>query len=216
MPANITDVSVFTTPVVVPVDGDLVSGADRTLDTQALANRTRYLRDRVLGAEDESFVILPLCCAHSSPFSLGGSQLWSFFHNTIVSLWVNADVSNVATLVLDVTPYIPVGVTVTQVRAFLSSAWGGPTHTGLPATLPKVFFHEWDPNSPYMPTYTATGTDPSVSAGAYNAEHVIAPAVSRLISPFKRYTIELTGETGTNSVASATGCYNLDISFTAP
>jgi hypothetical protein len=48
MPKNLTDVSVFTNPVVCPVDGDPLR-ATNCFETplQALANRTRYLKEQV-------------------------------------------------------------------------------------------------------------------------------------------------------------------------
>jgi hypothetical protein len=47
MSANLTDVSAFTSPVVVPVDGDTESAASVIAGFQPLADRTRYLKDRL-------------------------------------------------------------------------------------------------------------------------------------------------------------------------
>jgi hypothetical protein len=46
---NITDVSAFTSPVTVLADGDAVDAAHSVPTAQALANRTRYLSDNLLG-----------------------------------------------------------------------------------------------------------------------------------------------------------------------
>lgn len=45
MPTNITDVDTFTDPVQAPDDGDSANGATFQLAPQALANRTRYLKN---------------------------------------------------------------------------------------------------------------------------------------------------------------------------
>jgi hypothetical protein len=47
MPANITDVDVFTDPVQAPADGDPGNGATFQLSPQALANRTRHNKNRL-------------------------------------------------------------------------------------------------------------------------------------------------------------------------
>lgn len=47
MPANITDVSAFTSPIVVPVDGDPRNAASVGTAIQGLANRTRFLDDKI-------------------------------------------------------------------------------------------------------------------------------------------------------------------------
>jgi len=47
MPANLADVSTFTSPIVVPVDGDNRNAASVTPALQGLANRTAYLNNAV-------------------------------------------------------------------------------------------------------------------------------------------------------------------------
>lgn len=45
MPANLTDSNTFTDPIVVPTDGDALTGASNALEAQGLANRTRFLKN---------------------------------------------------------------------------------------------------------------------------------------------------------------------------
>lgn len=47
MPANLTDVDAFTSPVVVPVDGDVRNAASVVQGFQPLADRTRNLQNKV-------------------------------------------------------------------------------------------------------------------------------------------------------------------------
>lgn len=46
MPQNITDVVTYTSPVTCPIDGEPATAASAKLASQALANRTAYLKDR--------------------------------------------------------------------------------------------------------------------------------------------------------------------------
>jgi hypothetical protein len=56
MPINVTDVSEFTSPVVVPADADPANGASVRLFAQQLANRTRRLRD-FTGSEEATRLV---------------------------------------------------------------------------------------------------------------------------------------------------------------
>lgn len=66
MPANITDVSVFTAPATRPAGSDVRDSASVQGPFQALANRTRYNKDRfdLLAAETASPRVFGIGCFH--------------------------------------------------------------------------------------------------------------------------------------------------------
>lgn len=79
MPVNITDVSTFTAPIVIPADSD---PADRTyIETlaQGLANRTRFLHDRA-GAGDATRIVR----VGATRAALEGN--WTLSNQSIVAL----------------------------------------------------------------------------------------------------------------------------------
>lgn len=77
MPANITDVDAFTTPVVVPVGSDAAGLTYITPAYQALANRTHYLNKLANDVTTRTFVVSPWECTWTSGWTPSASSLLS-------------------------------------------------------------------------------------------------------------------------------------------
>ncbi len=78
MPTNLTDVSTFTDPVAVPVDGDVRNAASVQTPFQALANRTRKLIDRLGGIAGSSEITYEAAKARTKFISaLNAVSMWN-------------------------------------------------------------------------------------------------------------------------------------------
>jgi len=192
MPTNITDVDEFTAPVQAPANGDLVEGPTPELGMQDLANRTRWLKNRIVGANSGDALLIPFAALSnvSSRFSFSGvaGPLG----------WTQTDVTDAGAIYFDISPVLPLQGTLTTVVAQVA---GGPGHTG---TLPSIV--------PILSVFKQTGSlagattlgsqaDTSADGTAYELYHSIP--VTGLAEAFdhadgNRYYARLEGEAGTN------------------
>lgn len=209
MPVNITDTATWTDPIQTPDDGDAADEAIFALTPQGLANRTKYLRTYTPGASSVVSRLIPLASGRNDDTQDPGVQgAWLFGG----AIWGKSGPQSTGTN-LFFEPNLPIGVTVTQIRARYS---GGGGHSGVPSGMPKFLFGYWDPSNSSS-TVLATVTDASASAGAYDADHYITSgALSHVVVAARRYYIWLSPEGGTNALDGKGVIRGLDVSWTAP
>lgn len=105
MPANLTDVDTYTTPVQVPAGSDAAGLTYLLTAFQALANRTNYLAQRTVVINERTFVVSP----HRAQFVSG----WTRGNNALTST------SNSAALYLPL-DFLPTGSVIKRVRALVT------------------------------------------------------------------------------------------------
>ena len=105
MPANLTDVNAYTTPVQVPAGSDPRALTYLLTAFQALANRTHYLNKLANDVTERTFVVSP----HAAQFTSG----WARANTTLTST------SNGAVLYLPL-DFLPTGAVLKRVRALLT------------------------------------------------------------------------------------------------
>lgn len=105
MPANITDVNAFTTPVQVPAGSDAAGLTYLLTGFQALADRTHYLNKLANDVTERTFVVSP----HQAQFTTG----WTRGNTSLTSVTNNAPLY----LHLD---FLPNGAVLKRVRALVT------------------------------------------------------------------------------------------------
>lgn len=213
MPTNLIENSAFDPNVAVPNPGEGITAADRKLTAQALANRTRYLKDHAWGTKDVSFRNVSLTTLLPNLFVATKQWFLVSSSGSKRGFWVQTDVTGAVSLMVDLD--LPHGVTLTGILAVLEGDGGGATHSALPATLPTMILHIIDPNTA-VPVTSETIIDPSANLGAYEAIHYLSLGVTHVVDQTFRYCVQITGETGANSVALALALYGLQVSWSAP
>jgi hypothetical protein len=118
--------------------------------------------------------------------------------------------------VCDLGPWLPHGVTVTQVQALAhGNIIGTGAHGSIASmTMPVVRFREMSTTG--VTNYTASQADTSGDVPTYESDHPITVTVSRVISYLLRYMIIIEGEQSTNSLNDRFGLKSLSVSWTAP
>lgn len=213
MPTTVSDSSVYTGSVVVPNDGELITGADRLLTAQALANRTRYLKDNGWATRPAVFRSVPLSGFVRNQFAVPAQYQYASVLGSMRGVWVQLDVGAAVPLMMDLD--VPPGATLTQINAAVDGDAGGSgAHGALPATMPALTLFAIDPVTG-VPVTTDTQSDTAPNAAAYDAGHLIVLAVSRIVDQTKRYVLQFSGETGANSQLGLT-LTGIQLSWTAP
>lgn len=214
MPTNISDIPEFTANVVVPLDGELITGADRALTAQSLANRTRYLQVNGSASKPATFRSVPLSGFKQNEFVVPQQYIMaSSGIGAMVGVWVQLDVAGAAPLLMDLA--VPPGVTLTQLLVTLDGdAGAGSGHSALPATMPTLSLFEINPSTG-VPFTSFSATDISPNVAAYDGLHQIALNFSRFVTEDRRYLVKFTGETGANSQAGLT-MTGLQITWSVP
>jgi hypothetical protein len=213
MPTNISEITEYTTPVVVPNDGELITGADRLLTAQALANRAQYLRQTGWGSRAATFRSVPLSNFVPNQFVVPQQYQYSSVSPPGIGTWTQLVVSAAVPLLLDLD--LPPGVTLTRVTLTVDGDAGGVgVHGALPATMPDLSLIITNPNSAGVFT-TDTVVDASPDVATYDGPHFIDLVVSRFAVEDRRHQVRFRGETGANSQAGLT-VFGLQISWTAP
>lgn len=195
MPGSITDVDEF--PVVQHItDGDPLNSGAFSNEMQLLANRTRHLANRVVGAgvAGSDSVSVPLPMAY--PAHASGAPTWEFDGANLV--FAQVTLSTAAYLVWGL-PYPNAALV-----SFEVTIDPAPGHGGLPAVMPQV---ELGYVGTGGPTIIDTQVDASGSVGAYEAEHTITLTLGSpeaIDNAARQYFVRLRGESSTNSVAGTT------------
>ena len=109
MPANLTDVDAYTTPVQVPVGSDPRGLTYLLTAFQALANRTHYLANRTTVVAERTFVVSPWQCSWNAGWTPSASSLLS--------------TSNAATLRMSL-DFLPTGSVLKRMRVLVTPGAG--------------------------------------------------------------------------------------------
>ncbi len=203
MASNITPLDEFTSPVVVPDDGDAVNGTETLLTAQALADRTQFVFNRVPQAQTVTDFLVPLSSGMNtsitavSPFD---KPVWVYGMNTASPIgWLQNDISGTSQpqIGFDVGQFIPpAGSTLDSVTFHVEADGHGGS---LPANLPELTLSRHGTDG--VRTEIDAQIDTSASIGAYEANHTIAlTSLSHTILANTQYRVELRGESGANSV----------------
>lgn len=146
MPTNLTDSAAFTSPVVAPVDADPADAASVVTPLQALANRTRYLVERVGGAAGSDEWAYPTPRARQTTHLLdtfvfmtdaAGAPLWAIPNSSIFPV--------AHPLATDVLAYchlrLPTGAILNSVDVFLRAS--STLRVGTQRWQFQVFVQDW-------------------------------------------------------------------------
>lgn len=194
MPGNLTDVNVYTAPLVVPADGDAEAAASVIAGFQTAANRTEFLRNRVLGAYSTGV-------EYSIPMAPAAQN--TSFLQSVVGYYTQSATS---TPILVARIYPPsFGLKITSIRArYMPAA----AHAGLPATLPTFVLSSYaaplGATSIPAASVLATATGTYGSTAAYQQVVDISTSVGlpvTIAAPENAvYILTFNGETGANSL----------------
>jgi hypothetical protein len=166
MPKNLVDVSAFTSPVVVPVDGDPFRATPFETAYQALANRTKHLNDRFNG---------------NGEVLLGGTQGYTFFIPASAGAdedittpgfsrpdaeYARSEVNN-ARLIFNISPpVLPYACSLTSIHAIVDP---GASRTGTNRMKSIIRLVEFGsvvaPSLSVADYYTSHGTDATQTTG---------------------------------------------------
>ena len=182
MPSNITDSDTFTATVTGIADGEPLSKAYLTdLAPQALANRTRYLYNRLpAGAGGEIAVPIIGIDASDATFAFsGGSPRWA---------------SNTNTPIYHIPVALVFGAKLVSIKATIR---GSGSLGSLPSQMPFIALYRRDRNSPVGGVLVGDATDASASLGAYQAAHDVEYVLPtpRAFDDFE-FTIYIEGDDG--------------------
>lgn len=204
MPANITDVSTFTDPIVVPADTDPADRAYIVALAQGLANRTRELANRIGGAggggewvypsgsEPGRILIVSLDDLEWATAADGTAPQWSFNRDPSASAEANSRTDfGVATLPL--TPYLRSGEILSEVRIAMKP---GAARSGSNRTLAGVWRE--------VPDFATVGNNP-VSSAIVGATKFCDTTAN------KQFLTLATAEIGDPVISRSTGSYKLGI-----
>lgn len=200
MPANITPVSAWTSPLTGPANGDPVdggAGAPSYDMGQKLANRIEFLKDHLDSSESQ---VLRFPFIHLNPVD-GTTVTAGWAIGAAGTALALNQVSAAGAYVAYFELLQPKACTLTGLSVLLAGAAG---HVGLPATMPVLTLYRQDTGSLLAPTTVATATDASAGVAAYEAVHSLSLGVLAEVLAFdsgNRYYVKLAGETGANSIA---------------
>lgn len=192
---NITDVDAFTTVQHI-ADGDALDGTNHATEMQTVANRTRFLLNRVHGAQTDDpirfpFIVMPLATG------AGALGKWGFMASGSANAICQADVGAAYPIYLELTH--PKEVTLTELSVTVCGASG---HGALPGTMPMLKLYRQDPGSSGAPTLVDSQVDTAASTGAYEVPHSITlSGLSETLTHDggSKFYVELDGEGGANS-----------------
>lgn len=187
---NITDVDAFTDPGVAIADGDALNGTNFLTMMQWVANRTRWIKNRMLGVTAGDVLAIPLNI---------GYNLSARFSRTAAPMQVRqTDTTSAGAVSFEITP--PCSCQLNSVTVIIKPAGA---HGGLPGTMPTLSVWRWDPTTETNTQLGSTTTDTSASVGVYEGAHTLT--VSGLTETIDtetgtRFYALFTGESGANAV----------------
>jgi hypothetical protein len=211
MPNPITDSDVFTDPLQMPIDGEVVDASDFLSTTvQGLANRTRNNRNRIATLEEllsDITVPVPLVPTANQDTASGGSARFTWTHIALGRGLVQSSVASVGYLVFPF-PLLPPGaVTIVEAKAHLLVLTG---RGGFTFTKPTLAF-DYVPLSTGVPVLGTPVADASANLTAYETVHSITLPIARTISASERYWLRFTGENGADAAADKLTLFALEI-----
>ena len=132
MPKNLTDASTYSSPIAVPVDSDPRNAASVETPFQQLANRTKYLADRVGGSgggsewvyddapRSRTRIVSPFAFMEGK-LATGDAQLWTVaaFVSTGTG-YSRTSQADRAQLVADISHWLPIFANLTRVQVLVA------------------------------------------------------------------------------------------------
>ena len=206
MPKDLVDMASFDADISVPINGDVRSAFTVEPAFQALANRTRYLLDRVTSAATGNKIIIPLVAAKASRFDFGVAAESS--SNSDRGTWWQSDITDAGYLWIPIPHILGASITALTARVHGDFATNGP-RPALPATMPKLTLWRSDGSAA---TSVASQTDSSADVPSYEAAHTIAiTGINEAFSADNTLWIEFNGEfdAGANDLADALALFRI-------
>lgn len=191
-------------PANVPVidDGDTCSNSEHGATAQALADRTKYLANRIAGAVAAVKIYYP-----ASHAEVGSNADWDWgFSNSRIAAIGNTT----APQVLRIPLHLPPAGKITAIGALVN---GGTGHAGLPAGMPAITLFKDPFSTSTTPSLVtgATAIDASASLVAYEAQHLIeVTGLTYAIEAGMTYEMRVNGESSTNALA---GQFNIQMVY---
>lgn len=178
-----------------PVNGDTGTDWWATQESaiQQLADRTQALGQLAVGGVATGKVLQVSLSVYNN-FDSRFTQ-----YRTPLVHWFQTSVTDAGALYFPLC--IPPGVRLTAITAQIQGTYGT-AHSNLPVTLPTLSLAEQDSTSI---SNVASVTDAPANVAAYDAVHNLTLTYTQTISASRTYYAILTGETGTNSIASRFG-----------
>lgn len=202
MPTNIVDVDTWTATIVTAADGDAVNGASRATEAQGLADRSRYLRNRVRSAAD-GYIGVPIVPAY-----LSANPTYPVFDSTYCG-WRWSNVSAPANMFIGVPEMFNCRITEVHAMFHGDLMVAGP-HAGQPANLPTLEVYENDWTGAGTSTKVANITYTWVDIPTYESHQLIsATGLTLDMDNSKQVVAEFTGESGANALANSMIFYGL-------
>ena len=208
MPQNITDVATWTTPLVVPSNGDAVDGDGWETHGQGVGNRTAYLRQ---GTPGRAASYVWRCLPQVAVANISDRFEYLSGINVGFSGWQQINVSDAGGVYLPL-DNLPIVGKISKVGALVifSGGTGSGQHAAsLPATKPKLAYYEDNlvdldcANHLESPEVTDT-TTPLASYLALHRVEITSFHASQnldLTSTFRKRGVIFKGETGANSTS---------------
>ncbi len=195
MASNITPLDQFTSPVIVPDDGDAVNGTETLLTAQALADRSQFLFNRMpQGVAQTAYPV------SMSAISIKGGSFNNLSWLPGTAGWLQESLTSTFRPIADITQLLPVGGTLDTIRAHVLGAADSAPHGAFPgaldAQLPFIQLVSLV-RSTQVEATAGTVIDPSTSNAEYEVIHTIeSTGLAVTVDPLKNYFIEFRGETG--------------------
>ena len=181
MPHNLTDVSTFTNPVPAPADGDNDAQASFDPAFQALANRTKFLKDVALGGIGTWPRVgmvqkISLITGQSNDVP----TYWGCTGVPTTLQWVS-DAAHAGSLVFPLDAHLRSGQTITQYDAIVHPA---NARTGGNKMTVKLYYIAHDitgATEPVAPTQIAVVTGSSSDDGTANKQRISVSGLSHVV-----------------------------------
>jgi hypothetical protein len=186
----------FPGTVAVLDDGDPPDAATWAPALEGLADRTIFLRNRLLGTEAGDEVPISMIA--------GPGSTVNFTWDSPDMQWRQDSVASAGVLWFDMSTVLPKSGVLTQLELFFA---GAPGHAafpgGAPATMPKLSLWRKHAQTAGAATSLGTATDASATEAIYEGVHGLSitgltEAISH--SSDNRYYLTFEGETGANSI----------------
>jgi hypothetical protein len=202
MPSNLTELDVYTTPIVVPNAGEEIRANDWIQAAGALANRTKYARERVLGLATSYLIQIPLLPISTAGFSF---TLTAGLPSSSAG-WKQQASPTGSDEVGPVPFWFPMsgGVSLTAKLSSITVTFRPAAgHSALPANKPKLRFYRQD-NAAAAGSQVTEVIDNPADVTAYQTTRVLTATLNYVLTNFDAFYITFIGESGANSVGGLT------------
>ena len=185
MSQNITDVDTFTNPIVIPADSDPADLTYIETMAQGLANRTRYLNERLNESTPPTRTIFIGAMHAQIQVSTTPTPQWS----TVVTGssptkgYLLGSKNNGALLMFPLTQFVPSGATITQISVVVTPGAARTAQTSSPGDNGRMYIEYYhnrlDTSGPAM---TCVGPSHAVEdAGGTSLQLITMSSISELI-----------------------------------